>query len=156
MKKVKVWGICSDCLRYQCCPDSVKVEGRGTWCTDFKPVLPPPPPSMKKPKKQYRPCYVSTDPIKRMRKALFHCWENKEIPLAKFDGLASSEVIQETIEVIQETMDKIHKLKAIPPLVEVIMQKAIVGIVEFEDGTVAEVNPKDIKFVPQDFSEYDF
>lgn len=99
-------------------------------------------------KKQYRPCYV-IDRIMPNRKALFHCWENKEIPLAKFDMMASSEVIQ-------ETMDKIHKLKAFPPSVEVVMQKAIVGIVEFEDGTVAEVNPKDIKFVPQDFSEYDF
>lgn len=148
MKKVKVWGICSDCIRYRCCPNSVKVEGRGTWCTDFKPVSPPPPPSMKKPKKQYRPCYV-IERIMPNRKALFHCWENKEIPLAKFNALVSDKELT-------AIMDGIHRNKVFPSSVEVVMQKAIVGIVEFEDGTVAEVNPGDIKFVPQDFSEYDF
>lgn len=148
MKKVKIWCICSDCLRYHCCPNSVKVEGRGTWCADFKPVSPPPPPSMKKPKKQYRPCYV-IDRIMPNRKALFHCWENKETPIAKFNAMVSDKELTKILKGMQD-----HN--AYPSSIEVVMQKAIVGIVEFEDGTVAEVNPKDIKFVPQDFSEYDF
>ena len=99
-------------------------------------------------KKQYRPCYV-IDRIMPNRKALFHCWENKETPIAKFNAMVSDKELTKILKGMQD-----HN--AYPSSIEVVMQKSIVGIVEFEDGTVAEVNPKDIKFVPQDFSEYDF
>lgn len=95
-------------------------------------------------KKELRPCICNN------KKALFHMWADKEQPLAKINAML-------TDKALERILDKV-KRGLIPPPNDIVLHKTVVGIVEFEDGTVAEVEPSAIRFVDTEaiMSEYDF
>lgn len=91
----------------------------------------------------YRPCFVDG------RKALFHRWEEKQQVILKITNVCSAEVIVE--------IKKQYKTNGIVPQnckIETVI--ACLGIVEFEDGAVAEVEPSEIRFVTGKCKEYSF
>ena len=94
---------------------------------------------------EYRPCYV--DGIK----ALFHRWAEKETPLFK---------IQNEVGITQNEFEK--KLKYLmnigvtPTKCDVHMRKQTVAIVEYDSGSVAEVEPHRIVFADDKIKEYAF
>lgn len=92
---------------------------------------------------EYRPCFVDG------RKALFHRWEEKQQAILKITNVCSAEVIAE--------IKRQYKTNGIvPPNCEVGTATACLGIVEFDDGAVAEVEPSKIKFVAGKCNEYNF
>jgi hypothetical protein len=91
---------------------------------------------------ELRPCYVDG------KKALFHRWIDKETPIMKINAML-------TEKALERIADKI-KNGIIPPSGDVVLQKTVLGIVEYQDGTVAEVEPTSIIFADFEFSEYAF
>jgi hypothetical protein len=92
---------------------------------------------------EYRPCFVDG------RKALFHRWAEKQQGILKFTNVCSAEVIAE--------IKRQYKTNGIvPPNCEIETVIACLGIVEFEDGAVAEVEPSKIRFVTGKCKEYNF
>lgn len=92
---------------------------------------------------EYRPCFVDG------KKALFHRWAEKQQAILKITNVCSAEVIAE-IKRQYETNG------IVPPNCEVGTTTDCLGIVEFEDGAVAEVKPSKIRFVTGKFKEYSF
>lgn len=92
---------------------------------------------------EYRPCYVDG------KKALFHRWIDKEQPIMKINAFCSNNHI-DTI------LDTFHKKGIIPAEADLTLHKDTYGIVEYADGTVAEVAPTLIRFDDDKLSEYAF
>lgn len=84
-------------------------------------------------RQERRPCIVDD------KRAYFHRWIDKEIPMVKVNALLT----QKSLERIA---DKIKRGLISAECGEVILQKCTLGLVECEDGTVAEVEPTKIKF----------
>lgn len=80
-----------------------------------------------------RPCFVGD------KRASFHRWIDKDTPILKVNAMLT-----------QKSLDRIaDKVKQgiIPECGgDVILQKCTLGLVEYEDGTVAEVEPTSIRF----------
>lgn len=79
-----------------------------------------------------RPCFVGE------REALFHRWIDKEIPTVRVNAFLTEAAIKRILEKVKRGVIDGHS--------EVIMQKRVLGLVEYEDGTVAEVEPTSIRF----------
>lgn len=94
---------------------------------------------------EYRPCYVNG------RKALFHRWENHPRLLVWQDGLRLW-----THEKLARTFAEYRESGVIPQGFSVEKIPQTVAIVEYEDGTVGEAEPCDVRFVPGLMNEYDF
>lgn len=94
-------------------------------------------------KKELRPCFCNG------KKALFHIWTDKEQPIVKINPMLTEKALERISRKIEGGL--------IPPH-DVVLQKVVFGIVEFEDGSVAEVEPSAIRFVDTVaiMSEYDF
>lgn len=91
---------------------------------------------------ELRPCYVDG------KKALFHRWIHKETPIIKINAMLTEKALNRIADKIKEGM--------IPPSGDVVFRKTIVGIVEYCDGTVAEVEPTNIVFADSKLNEYAF
>lgn len=91
---------------------------------------------------ELRPCYVGGE------KALFHRWIEKETPFVKLPDMVSE---NETDRYLRA-----YNHKIILPRGDVVLQKTVLGIVEYDDGTVAEVEPTNIKFADNTINEYAF
>lgn len=91
---------------------------------------------------RYRPCFVDG------KKALFHRWAEKETPIVKINAMLTDKAIDRIASKIKRGI--------IPPSNDVIYQKNVFGIVEYNDGTVAEVEPTSIVFADRTFDEYAF
>lgn len=87
-----------------------------------------------------RPCFVDG------KKALFHRWTDKEKLILQSKYIQSSRADSIDLDYFNYFDDGVtlHKVKT------------IVAIVEYEDGTVAEVEPTSIKFVAGIFNDYSF
>lgn len=84
-------------------------------------------------KMERRPCFVGE------KKAWFHRWIDKETPIVKVNALLSQKAIDRLAE-------KMRNGLITEPCGEIILQKCTLGLVEYEDGTVAEVDPTSIRF----------
>lgn len=92
---------------------------------------------------EYRPCYVNE------KKALFHRWIDKDEVLIKFSTFLSEDDIAEMLE--------IYRTKSIlPSNAGVEKVKTTFAIVEYEDGTIDEVRPQQIRFADDKINEYAF
>lgn len=90
-----------------------------------------------------RPCYVDT------KKALFHKWINKETPILKVNA-------QLNYDEVLYVQSRFKEDNVIPKWCDVAMQNRTLGLVEYEDGTVAEVEPTRIIFADRTIDEYIF
>lgn len=81
----------------------------------------------------YRPCMVKTESEKE-EKALFHRWETKRMPYHEIESFVPG-FLSEKFEGFTE---------------------GIFAIVEYDDGTVHEVEPKNIRFIDNTMCEYAF
>jgi len=93
--------------------------------------------------KELRPCYVDN------KKALFHRWAVKEQILLKFDNLFPREATQ-------VITDNFKKIGIVPIGCSTEKTSRNLAIVEFEDGTVAEVEPNEVRFADGKINEYCF
>ena len=84
-----------------------------------------------------RPCTV------KGRKAFFHKWADKKEIVIKDNKFC--EYVELTEYAIEENLKRVRE-GYISPELDVYTRKETVGIIEYEDGTVDEVSPKDIKF----------
>ena len=82
---------------------------------------------------EYRPCMVKTE-AEREAKALFHRWEAKRLPYHEISPSVSELFIKKFEGFTEGTF----------------------AIVEYEDGTVHEVEPQNIRFVDNAMCEYAF
>lgn len=73
------------------------------------------------------------------KRAFFHRWIDKEMPIIKINS-------QFSYKNAERYIDTIKKHNIVPFGCEVIMQKSTFGLIEYEDGTVAEVDPTSIRF----------
>lgn len=89
-----------------------------------------------------RPCYVDT------KKALFHRWISKETPIIKINAMLTEKALSRIASKVKDGI--------IPPGGDIVIQKTVLGIVEYEDGTVAEVEPTSIIFADDMFDKYAF
>lgn len=94
---------------------------------------------------EYRPCYVGGN------KALFHRWEDKPRQIIRQDGLRMW-----SPENLMKAYAKQYEAGILPPEFEIEFIPRTLAIVEFEDGTVLEVEPCEVRFVPGLMNEYDF
>lgn len=93
---------------------------------------------------EYRPCYVND------KKALFHRWIDKEEVLLKIKNCFVDDSRIEEIE-------NLYREKGVlPPVADVEKVKTTLAIVEYEDGTIDEVRPQQIKFADNKINEYAF
>lgn len=93
---------------------------------------------------EYRPCYVND------KKALFHRWIDKEEVVLQFNGFLLS-----TDEIAAALED--YRTKGIlPNNTNVEKVKTTLAIVEYEDGTIDEVRPQQIRFADDKINEYAF
>lgn len=92
---------------------------------------------------EYRPCYVND------KKALFHKWTDKEEVMLKINGFLYEDKIEETV--------KLYREKGIlPPSANVEKVKNTFAIIEYEDGTIDEVRPQQIRFTDDKIKQYAF
>ena len=91
---------------------------------------------------ELRPCFVDD------KKALFHRWITKETPIIKINAMLTEKALSRIASKVKDGI--------IPPSGDIVIQKTIFGIVEYRDGTVAEVEPTSIIFADNIFDEYVF
>lgn len=96
---------------------------------------------------EYRPCYVSG------KKALFHRYADKERTFVKTANTNKTIYTGEDMEYVKRLYDDKGYLY---PGFDVDVHRYTVAIVEYEDGTVAEVEPTAVRFVPGIMNEYNF
>lgn len=94
---------------------------------------------------EYRPCYVDG------KKALFHRWEDNPRTLIRQHGLRLW-----SYEKFAKVYSKYLETGLLPPEFDIEVIPRTLAIVEFEDGTVLEVEPCEVRFVPGLMSEYNF
>lgn len=108
---------------------------------------------------EYRPCYVTDAvayscgvPVRRHeRKALFHRYADKLVAVVKMKG----GYIYPKFMLDEAKLD--YECRGILPHgFDVERVYSTVAIVEFEDGTVGEVDPASVRFVPGLMNEFDF
>ena len=95
---------------------------------------------------EYRPCYVDG------KKGLFHRWVDKEQPIIKINN-TYGDFNANHINII---LDIYRDKSVLPPEADLKIHKDTFGIVEYSDGTVAEVAPTLIRFADNKLSEYAF
>lgn len=108
---------------------------------------------------EYRPCYVcdataysdGREVIRHERKALFHRWTEKDKLIIKTDGRFSLKP-----HIIKEQLKEFEQRGFVGPGLGAEHVKHTLAIVEYEDGTIEEVEPCDVRFVPGLMNEYDF
>ncbi len=101
---------------------------------------------------EYRPCLVSdnnTGAIHKKRVALFHRWVDIEQPTLKINTLCGVDTVNEIVKRFKEN-------QLIPNDTDIIKYKCTYGLVEYDDGTVAEVEPCKIQFVDNKIKGYAF
>lgn len=84
-------------------------------------------------KQERRPCFVDD------KKATFHQWIEKETPILKLSGRMTYENACE----IRRMFDRDH---IINDKFDFQVIRETLGLVEYEDGTMAEVEPTSIRF----------
>lgn len=92
---------------------------------------------------ELRPCIVNG------QKALFHKWAETENVILKFEGLADAETIR-------KIRKEFRRLGCIPPNYTTEKIKAVVALVEYEDGQMDEVRAIAVRFIDNAHSDYDF
>lgn len=97
--------------------------------------------------KLYRQCEVNG------KKALFHKWEDKCDPVCKAN--AEEMGLEDALEFIKFFKDN-HSTIAPVTDIDTVSFKETLAIVEYEDGSLDEVEPSKVKFLDsnQKFSEY--
>lgn len=80
-----------------------------------------------------RPCFVGD------KRAFFHRWIDKERPMFKINARMNYDDVKYYAQ-------KFIEDNVCPYHCEVIPQKCVLGLVEYEDGTMAEVEPTSIRF----------
>ena len=90
----------------------------------------------------YRPCFIDG------KKALFHKWIDKEIPIIKFKGVCKEKELKKALAD--------PEAYRIDDSVEVEIHKATLAIVEYESGKVEEVEPQKITFADNEILKYAF
>lgn len=86
--------------------------------------------------KKYRPCVVDG------KKALFHRWADKGKLVVRLDGIFTEKKLQEaSLHIYQDDDLIITDRKS-----DVVQIQQTYGIVEYENGVVAEVEPEKIVF----------
>ena len=94
-------------------------------------------------KNELRPCIVNG------QKALFHKWAETENVILKFDGLADADEIR-------RIRKEYHRAGCLPPHFLTEKIKAVIALVEYEDGQMDEVRPCAVRFIDNAHSEYDY
>lgn len=82
----------------------------------------------------YRPCFA------RGRLAIFHRWCETDVITLRFKTEMSKESRDRALR-------EYHRCNVLPNCLEREKTRQIVAVVEYEDGTVDEVNPSDIEFL---------
>jgi len=94
-------------------------------------------------KNELRPCIVNG------QKALFHKWAETENVILKFNGLATAETIQKAKK--EFLRGGVISSEFSPEKI-----KAVVALVEYEDGQMDEVKATAVRFIDNAHSDYDF
>lgn len=81
-----------------------------------------------------RPCFVGE------KKAWFHRWIDKDTPMLKVNAFLTQKAIDRLAEKIWNGIITAESSG------EIMLHKCTLGLVEYEDGTVAEVYPTNIRF----------
>ena len=85
-------------------------------------------------KEELRRCFVDGD------RAWFHRWIDKETPISKINRTFSREELEKILYNIKSG-------SMVAPLgIDILLQKRCYGLIEYEDGTVEEVEPTSIRF----------
>lgn len=84
-------------------------------------------------KTERRPCLVDD------KRAWFHQWIDKQTPILKVNAMLTQKSLDRLAEKMRQGI-------IAEPCGDVIMQNRTLGLIEYEDGTVAEVNPTSIRF----------
>lgn len=92
---------------------------------------------------EYRPCYVGN------KKALFHRWIDKDQVILHFNMYVTD---AERDYIIYDYKAN----KVVPKNCSTTVISQTFAIVEYEDGTVAEVEPIEVRFVDNKTNEYAF
>lgn len=92
---------------------------------------------------EYRPCYANN------KKALFHRWTDKEEILLKYSGYICGNKVEKMVKQYQEN-------GLLPNSADVEKVKTTFAIVEYEDGTIDEVRPQQIRFTDDKIKQYAF
>lgn len=92
---------------------------------------------------EYRPCYVGN------KKGLFHRWIDKDQVIMHIDTY----VTQSQLDYI---LCDYKANKVVPKNCSTTVISQTFAIVEYEDGTVAEVEPTELKFADNNMREYAF
>lgn len=87
---------------------------------------------------EYRPCMVKYNGEEK--KGLFHRWIEKENLLIKFDSYLTGKHMLD----IKQHCDNEH---IIPGDCNAIVIRNTLALVEFEDGTIGEVEPTNVRFL---------
>lgn len=108
---------------------------------------------------EYRPCYVMEGTMyandvafdRKERKALFHRWTDKIVLFIKDNG--SGMLRYEDYECAVRGVVERH---IVSKHFDTEKTAQTFAIVEYEDGTIAEVEPTAVRFVPGIMNEYNF
>ena len=93
---------------------------------------------------EYRPCYVNG------KKALFHRWADKDQPFVWLKCKVQD------FKGYNQIVEKVGQYVVGDARTNLKMQRVTLAIVEFEDGTVAEVEPSEVRFADNKINEYAF
>ncbi len=84
---------------------------------------------------KYRPCLVY-----REREALFHRWVEEDDIIVKLNTQIQYDMRKNLVRDIMKT-------NIYPHYADPVVVKRIVGLIEYRDGTIDMVEPKDIRFL---------
>lgn len=84
---------------------------------------------------EYRPCLVYGD-----REALFHRWVEEDDIIVKLNARVQYDMRKNLVRDIMKT-------NIYPHYADPVVVKRIVGLIEYCDGTIDMVEPKDIRFL---------
>ena len=93
---------------------------------------------------ELRPCYVGD------KRALFHRWEDKEQPFVWLKCMVQD------YKGYKQIVERVGEYIVGDARTELKMQKVTLALVEFEDGTIAEVEPTEVKFADNVMRGYAF
>ena len=94
---------------------------------------------------ELRPCYVDG------KKAFFHRWAEQDKVNKKLSVNAPHAEYK-----IQHLLEEYEQRHILPSCCDVIKTTTTVAIIEYEDGSVAEVEPIRVKFADNKIKEYAF
>ena len=84
---------------------------------------------------EYRPCLIYGE-----REALFHRWVNDDSIIVKLNAPFQYDMREKLVRDVMKT-------NIYPHYADPVVVKRVIGLIEYRDGTIDVVEPKDIRFL---------